>query len=320
MPVTETITENSTLRLNVPPGSFCVVIPTLNAAKDWDSLTISLLRSARPDQVLLIDSESTDGTAKLAAALGFRTVIQPRSTFNHGATRQLGVDLCPDAEILVYLTQDAILTDESSIPKLIRSFEDPDVSAAYGRQLPRPGAKPIEAHARQFNYPDRSQKRTLDSRKQLGIRAAFLSNSFAAYRRAALMQVGGFPSSVIFGEDMVTAARMLLAGYTIAYCAQATVYHSHGYSCLQEFRRSFDIGALHSLENWLMQEFGSAGGEGKRFVLSELGYLAQHDRLLLPSSLLRSSLKLTGYRLGRMHARLPLRWKRRLGMNSAFWS
>ena len=221
-------------------AKFCVILPTLNAAADWDHLTASLLRAVRPDQVLVIDSESTDGTGKLAAGLGFRMITQPRSTFNHGATRQLGAELCPDAEILVYLTQDAILADESSIPTLLLDFEDAAVGAAYGRQLPRPAAKPIEAHARLFNYPNLSQKRTLSSRKQLGIRAAFLSNSFAAYRRTALMEVGGFPSSVIFGEDMVTAARMLLAGYTISYCAEATVYHSHGYSCLQEFRRSFD--------------------------------------------------------------------------------
>jgi rhamnosyltransferase len=59
----------------------------------------------------------------------------------------------------------------------------------------------------------------------LGIKSIFISNSFAAYRRSALLAVGGFRKDVIFGEDTVTAARLLLSGYQVAYSAQACVYH-----------------------------------------------------------------------------------------------
>jgi rhamnosyltransferase len=133
------------------------------------------------------------------------------------------------------------------------------------------------------------------------------------------MAVGGFPSNVIFGEDTITAAKLLMAGHKVAYVAEARVYHSHSYTWGQELERYFDIGVLHSREQWLLDEFGGAGGEGKRFVLSELKYLRQHNPGQIPSALVRTGLKLLGYRLGRLEAGLPPKLKRLLSMNSRFW-
>jgi len=242
-----------------------------------------------------------------------------RAEFNHVGTRQMAAKLRPNADILVYMTQDAVLTEPNALASLIAAFSDPQVGAAYGRQLPRPRAEAIEAHARSFNYPESSEVRSLANRKQLGIKTAFLSNSLAAYRRSALMHARGFPENVIFGEDMVTAARLLLEGYKVAYVSEACVYHSHPYTKVQEFRRYFDVGVLHSRECWLLNEFGQATGEGRRFVLSELSYLWRHDILRIPSSLVRTLIKLLGYRLGRMEAWLPLNLKSRLSMHPRFW-
>ncbi len=154
---------------------------------------------------------------------------------------------------------------------------------------------------------------------KIGFKSIFISNSFAAYRREALMAVGGFPRNVIFGEDTVTAAKLLLSGWKIAYVAEAQVYHSHSYSWRQEFRRYFDIGVLHARESWLLEEFGGAGGEGGRFVRSELSYLWPKHWWLIPSALIRTALKLVGYRLGRIEKKLSVRWKRRLSMHRRFW-
>jgi rhamnosyltransferase len=185
--------------------------------------------------------------------------------------------------------------------------------------LPRPGAGAIEQHARHFNYPESPQLRALESKEHLGFKAIFLSNSFAAYRRSALLAVGGFPSDVIFGEDTVTAARLLLAGHTIAYVPKACVYHSHAYSWRQEFRRYFDIGVLHGRERWLLEEFGAATGEGKRFLKSELRHLLRHDPSQIPSALIRTAMKLSGYRLGRMEKNISPDLKMRLSMHRHFW-
>jgi rhamnosyltransferase len=232
----------------------------------------------------------------------------------------MAAGLVPDAEILIYMTQDAVCSGPDVLRSLLAVFADPLVAAACGRQLPRHGATAIEAHARIFNYPSLSEIRTLESRARLGIKAAFLSNSLAAYRRPALMQVGHFPDNVIFGEDMVTSARLLLAGYRVAYVAEAVIYHSHAYTMTQEFRRYFDIGVLHSRERWLLDEFGGAGGEGKRFVLSELSYLRKHDPRQIPSAFMRTVIKLIAYRLGREEAYLAPFVKRHLSLNSKYWA
>ncbi|HZQ42561.1 MAG TPA: glycosyltransferase family 2 protein [Acidobacteriaceae bacterium] len=296
-----------------------VVVPTLNAARDWPAFAPPLLASLPPEQVLIIDSSSTDQTPTLARNAGFHLHSIERSEFNHGATRQLAAELLPQADILIYMTQDAILTSPASIANLLRPFADLSVAAAYGRQLPGVGAGAIEAHARRFNYPEQSEVRSLASRERLGFKTIFISNSFAAYRRSALMAVGGFPPHVIFGEDTVTAAHLLMAGSKIAYVADASVRHSHPYTWSQEFSRYFDIGVLHSRERWLHESFGGTGGEGKRFVVSEISYLRREDPLRIPSALIRTGLKLLGYKLGRSEKNLPLGMKRRLSMHGQFW-
>ncbi|WP_158793136.1 glycosyltransferase family 2 protein [Granulicella sp. L60] len=299
---------------------YAIIVPTLNAASDWTLFEPALLANACSEFVLVVDSESTDETANLASAADFKVLRIARKEFNHGATRQLAADFVSDAEILIYLTQDAILADPNAISNLLGAFADPEVAAAFGRQLPRLGATPIEAHARLFNYPQHSSIRTLESRAHLGFKSIFISNSLAAYRREALSAVSGFPKDVIFGEDTVVAARLLLSGRKIAYVAEAQAFHSHNYSWKQEFKRYFDIGVLHSRESWLLKEFGGAGGEGGRFVRSELSYLWPKYWWLIPSALVRTALKLTGYKLGRIESRLSLNWKRRLSMHHHFWN
>jgi rhamnosyltransferase len=298
-----------------------VIVPTLNAAKDWRSFLAALLSCGiRPDHVFIVDSESTDGTAELARAAGFEVLSIRRVDFDHGGTRQVAAEKLDHAEILVYLTQDAVMANSQALQLLLAAFDDPLVGAAYGRQLPRPGAEAIEIHARNFNYPQTSEVRSLTSRDRIGIKAAFLSNSFAAYRRSTLLKVGGFPRNALFGEDTITAAKILLEGHKIAYVAEACVYHSHAYTCAQEFRRYFDIGVLHSRERWLIDAFGKATGEGKRFVVSQLKYLRGTDSWQIPSALVRAGIKLLGYRLGQMEARLTPNAKRRLSMHPEFWN
>jgi rhamnosyltransferase len=218
------------------------------------------------------------------------------------------------------MTQDAVLTDPDAIVHLLRAFDDPSVAAAYGRQLPRPEAEAIEAHARIFNYPESPQKRDISRRSDLGFKTIFISNSFAAYRRSVLTAVGGFPIDVIFGEDTITAAKLLMAGWKIEYVPQARVFHSHSYSLAQEFKRYFDIGVLHSRESWLVKSFGAATGEGSKFLRSEITYLMNREMARIPASLIRSALKLAGYRLGLIESHIPPPIKSRLSMHHAFWS
>jgi rhamnosyltransferase len=301
-------------------SEIAVVVPTLNASRHWANLTSLLAAAVPPEFVLIIDSSSNDGTPDLAREAGFQVHSIAREDFDHGATRQLALDLRPNAEIVIFLTQDAQLASADAIAKLLEVFSDLRIAAAYGRQLPRLQATPIEAHARHFNYPPVSKIKNLPDRKGLGIKTIFISNSFAAYRRSALMAVGGFPRNVIFGEDTIIAGKLVLGGWKIAYVAAAEVYHSHAYTWRQDFRRYFDIGVLHARESWMLEEFGRAGGEGGRFVRSEIRYLWREGRWYLPSAFVRTGLKFLAYRLGKNESRLPSELKRYMSLHPEFWT
>lgn len=301
------------------PNSVVIVILTFKAKIYLEESLPFFLKSLLNPRIFVIDSSSNDGTIEMAKHYGVESIIIPQSEFNHGATRQLALSLCPDSDIIIYMTQDAILASPDSIKNILAPFEDEKVGAVCGRQLPHFDASPIAAHARGFNYPAESSIKSQVDISRIGIKAAFLSNSFAAYRRTALLDVGGFPSDVIFGEDTYVAAKMLQAGWKVAYSAEASCYHSHNYSAIEEFRRYFDIGVFHSREKWFIESLGKPEGEGKKFVISELRYLLQHAPWLIPSAIVRTGLKLFGYKFGQSEKGMPLWLKRKLSMNKGYW-
>jgi rhamnosyltransferase len=303
-------------------SSIGLVVLTFNGGDAWKHwLEAFKAQQIKPQFNLVIDSSSEDETVQLARSNGLEVIVIPRESFNHGGTRQIGLKYMRmrEVEIIIFLTQDAILRDPDSLERLVRVFQSKSVGAAFGRQLPRLEASHIEAHARHFNYPAETRIKSIRDVPDLGLKTVFISNSFAAYRRDAIEAVGGFPQYVIFGEDTCVAAKMVLAGWEIAYVADAVVCHSHGYSFLQEFRRYFDIGVLHAREPWIQENFGRAGNEGLRYVISELRYLGFRYSFLIPAALVRNSLKFLGYKLGKYERKIPLRLKKKLSMHRKFW-
>lgn len=297
-----------------------LIVPTLNAGAEWhDWLNRVKKQTLELDRIIVIDSSSNDSTADLSREAGCEVRVILRSDFNHGTTRQMGADLLADMDIIIYMTQDALLSDSFALERLVVPFEDLSVAATYGRQLPHIDAGSIGSHARLFNYPNRSTVRDISDADKFGIKVAFISNSFSAYRRIMLNEIGGFPKDNIFGEDTYVAAKLLLNNKKIAYCADALVRHSHDYSFRQDFRRCFDIGVFHSRESWILQKFGRAEGEGKKFVFSEINYLLKNTPWMIPSAFLRSFLKYFGYKMGLREKRIPLFLKLRLSMHRGYW-
>jgi rhamnosyltransferase len=72
--------------------------------------------------LLVMDSSSTDNTVVRLAEAGAQVHVMPRFSFNHGATRQLAAELSPDADIIVFMTQDAILASSDSMIRLAGRF------------------------------------------------------------------------------------------------------------------------------------------------------------------------------------------------------
>ena len=295
------------------------VIPTYNGYKDLSRLLDSLEFQSVGFDILVVDSSSTDGTQDVGRlrAKNFTSILG--SEFNHGGTRQMMVSNNPEYDIYVFMTQDAYLEDANAVDSLLELFQDEKVAAVCGRQLPHLEASPLAEHARFFNYPATSLVKSIDDANNLGIKVAFMSNSFAAYRSKALLEVGGFPEHVIFAEDMYVAAKMLLNGWEVAYAGNACCRHSHNYTLMEEFRRYFDMGVFHAREPWIRERFGGAGGEGLRYVRSELKFLGLSRLYLWPSAILRNACKLIAYKLGQKEKSLPKGLKKKLGMYKRYW-
>lgn len=297
-----------------------ILIPTLNAGDRWQSVLESVNRqTCQFINKIIIDSGSSDNTVALAKEFGFDVIEIKKSDFNHGKTRQQLVELSSGSEICVFLTQDAVFASSDSVENIIEGFNDPTVGLAYGRQLPYKNAQTLESHARLYNYPAVSHIRSSNDIAEMGFKVFFCSNSFAAYRRDALQCVGGFPSDSIMGEDAIVAARMLKAGYKKAYVAGATVYHSHTYTLLQEFRRYFDTRVFHEQNKWLIEDFGKPTGEGFKFMKSELNYVLKHQKSIILNSVFSLGAKWLGYKAGKFYNKLPKQIVKRLSMHSYHW-
>ena len=316
---------------------FGVVVPTYNPGlENWEKWVQALqAQNCKPLQVVVVDSGSTDGSLAISQQAGFTVLHTKAQDFNHGATRQWALNQSflaqqsenPSPEFAVFLTQDAVLAHPHAFEELLKAFEEPKIAAAFGRQLPKPEATWLETHARAFNYPNVSRSVQLQDKESLGIKACFLSNSFAAYRLQALMNQGGFPVQLPLGEDTYTAAKLLLSGQSLQYQASSADYHSHNYNGLQDFQRMFDTGVFHAQNPWLLQNFGKAEGEGLKLVKSQWAYIKAHASQANCPSLLQgicqllaiNTIKLMGYKLGRLHQWLPLALVTKFAMNKVFW-
>ncbi len=298
-----------------------IIVPIRNGGGRWREAAAALRDAVPyPAMVAVVDSSSTDGSDRVAADLGFEVDRIDPLTFNHGRTRQAALDrFCQGRDFAVFLTHDAVLEGPKSLTELLDAFTNPNVGAAYGRQLPHPDAGPFGSHSASFLYPPVSEIRTLADAPRHGIRTAYISNSFAAYRLKTLAECGGFPSSLILGEDTHVALHMLLAGWSVSYRADALVRHSHEYSIFQEMQRYFDFGVLHAQLPALLQRLGEPEGDGLRFVRSELRYMRAAAPWRLPEVVIRNAGKYFGYRLGRIFRKLPNSLRRRLSMTKGYW-
>jgi rhamnosyltransferase len=240
--------------------------------------------------------------------------------FDHGRTRAKAVQYSK-ADIFICMTQDAIPYDNNLVQKLSDAvISNQGVVAAYARQLPLEDCHEIEKYARSFNYPDSSRIKSKEDTEELGIKTFFCSNVCAAYNREIYEELGGFVKKAIFNEDMVFAGHAVNAGYKIAYVADAQVYHSHNYTCMQQFRRNFDLGVSQSQHPEVFKSLSSEG-EGIKLVKRTARHLVEiKKKRLIPYLIISSGFKYIGYQLGKRYESLPESMVLWCSSNKAYWS
>lgn len=277
-----------------------IIMLTYNAGPRFQNTIDMLLKQKNisNNDILIVDSSSTDSTQEFVRKAGFELIVIPKSEFGHGKTRKMPAEKAGNVDIVTFMTQDTLLFDEDAISNICNYFEkDNKLAAVYGRQIPYTDTDIFGTHARIFNYPEKSCIRSFEDRAKYGIKTAFFSDTFGAYKQTVLESLGSFPD-IQFGEDTCMAGKMLINGYKIGYCAEAKVYHSHSFTILEEYERYKDMGKFHRQEKWLIEAFGRTEGEGLRFVKSQINYLLEQGKwYLLPELVIRNGMKYLGYKI-----------------------
>ena len=296
-----------------------VIIPTLNSELYLDKLIERLNKQTEKFKLFVIDSSSTDKTLEVLDRYNVAYHQIPRNKFDHGGTRTMAAKMA-EGDILVFMTQDALPADIYAIENIVKMFKNEKVAAVYGRQLAYEDTNMFGKHLREFNYINKSYVRDKKDIAKYGIKTAFLSDSFAAYRKSSLESIGWFKDGLILGEDTYAGAKLILGDYSLAYVSDAKVYHSHSYTIWQEFKRYFDIGVFHAMEEWIIKEFGKAEGEGLRYIRSEYKYLLSHGAWYLLSELfIRNGMKYLGYKMGQKFELLPMWLIKKFSMHHRWW-
>lgn len=241
-----------------------------------------------------------------------------KEEFDHGGTRCFGGKQS-QADVLLFMTQDAIPADEYLVEQLVKGLADEDTAVAYARQLPREDCSIVERYTRQFNYPDKSRKKGKEDIPDMGIKTFFCSDVCAAYKRSLFEMLGGFETPVIFNEDMFFAAKAVQAGYYVSYVAEAKVIHSHNYSIGQQFHRNFDLAVSQKQHPEIFEQISSEA-EGMKLVKSTVKYLCRIGKPYLIFSLgLQCIGKYAGYLMGKRYEKLSRKQILRCTMNKDYW-
>ena len=193
-----------------------VICPTYNAGRRWSEWCRVVNSQTLDFKTVIIDSGSRDDTILVARSSNFDVIQIPNSDFNHAGTRNYAIGYAVKkygAELVILLTQDAFLFSSEVLERLISPFEDPNIVAVYGRQLPHADANPLAEHARLFNYDENSYSRDKASIPYYGLKTAFISNSCAVYRVDTFNEFGGFPDGLIFGEDTCLVAKFIFVSF-----------------------------------------------------------------------------------------------------------
>jgi rhamnosyltransferase len=272
----------------------------------------------RPE-IVAIDSGSRDSTLATLKRHGIAPTCIPPEAFSHGGTRNLGARLA-QGEWLIYLSQDAVPAHPRWLANLTRHLRDPQVAAAFGRQLPPQGIGPIETFFLEQTYPPRSFRHepTPPGATRTPIFRIFFSNVNAAIKKAVWAQCP-FPEDLIMSEDQAFARAALAAGYSLVYDAEAGVCHGHRYTLAQLFRRQFDSG--YSLRGIAGDSWGDVARMGLGYVWTEMRYLARGGHWAhMPYALMHEAVRSAGFAAGRSGHRLPGWLRPRLSLHRQYWT
>lgn len=297
-----------------------IIIPTRNAEKHINKVIDSLIsQTIQPDEIIIIDTNSKDKTKNICKLYEKVNFIQINDgEFDHGGTRNLAARHA-SGDILVFMTQDAVLANDNFIEELVKPLGKDNIVASYARQLPSMDAGEIEKFARSFNYGERDVVKSKLDIEILGVKTFFFSNVASAFISKEFWKVDGFPEKTIMNEDMIIASKFIFNNKKTCYSSKAEVIHSHNYSYIQQFKRNFDVGVVFA-DSGHYFGYVKSESEGVKFVKEAIKYLNKNKKIyLIPHLIIQSGFKFIGYKLGSNYKKIPMKYVKRMSMHSFYF-
>ena len=203
-----------------------VVIPTYNRLETLREVLPALLRQdVRADtyEVIVADSNSTDGTAEFCsgvAARDSRVRYAPGPYTGRAMARNAGIGLARGEFVL--FTDSDILASSDLLSRHLERHRKEDGIAVVGMEVQ---VDTYEEYERKSAHPDQRRPLHPDARKRLSWLYFMTGN--ASVRRADLERVGRFDEAFTgYGhEDLELGYRLERAGVRIVYEPRAVNYH-----------------------------------------------------------------------------------------------
>ena len=210
-----------------------IIIPIKNGEATLDGCVQGIVQQSLFEhcEIIAIDSGSTDGTLNLLKKYPVRVVQIAAESFNHGATRNLGVQQAA-GEFVVMTVQDAVPSSKDWLEIMLKHFSDPEVAGVCGQQIVphhknknphewfRPQSEPA-IRAVQFKAKNDFDKLSPKEKRD----CCGWDDVNAMYRKSILIEQPFQP--VMFGEDMFWAKEALEKGYKLVYDTSSKVDHYH---------------------------------------------------------------------------------------------
>ncbi|WP_319435027.1 glycosyltransferase family 2 protein [Mycobacterium sp. RTGN5] len=201
----------------IKPRRVSAVIRAYNESKHIGRLLKGLAQqTVKPDEIILVDSGSTDDTVAIAEAAGCRIVHIAKEEFSFGRALNRGC-AAADGDILLFASAHVYPVYNTYVEHIVNAFDRQGVAIAYGRQVGDERTKFSESRVMLKWFPHQN----------IWDQGHPFSNNANAAVLKSVWQDLPYDESLTGLEDLDFAKKALTLGHKISYVADAPVVHVH---------------------------------------------------------------------------------------------